>query len=222
MELYSKEYWIDKGNVPEDLVPLVMTLPRLLPGEKPEQYYQLLEGMVIDLSPEETVEWMWVVELAALWFEISRLRLLKHALIPTARADVLDKVLAKTHPDAGTAGTNHLMRANARAERKTLMQNPTDAELNARLRAYGYDRDALHALAITENAEAIGFIDKMLASARKEVRAITREMKNYRNFYVRLNDAKFRFYDEQAKLEAKRSAKVTQQEKSSHTCKDQK
>ncbi|WP_213284811.1 hypothetical protein [Bradyrhizobium sp. sGM-13] len=221
MERYGAEYWIDQRDVPEELVSLVMTLPRLLPGEKPEQYYQLLEGMVIDLCPEETVEWMWIVELAALWFEISRLRLLKHALIPTARADVLDKALAKTHPDAGTPGTNHLTRVKARAERQTLMKNPTDVELNTRLRAYGYDGDALHALAFTESAEAIGFIDKMLASARKEVRAITREMKNYRNFYVRLNDAKFRFYDEQRELEAERSAKIAQQEKTSHACKDQ-
>ncbi|KRR14253.1 hypothetical protein [Bradyrhizobium valentinum] len=220
MEPYSAEYWIDK-NVPEELVSLVMTPPRLLPGEKPEQYYRLLEGMMIDLCPEETVEWMWVVELAGLWFEINRLRLLKHALIPTARADVLDQVLAKTHPDAGTPGTNHLMRVKARAERQTLMQNPTDAELNSRLRAYGYDRDALHALAFTQNAEAIGFIDKMLASARKEVRAIMREMKNGHTFSERLAVAKYDFYDKQAKLEAERLAKIPQQEKTSPTCKDQ-
>ena len=51
---YDKAYFTQFHGVPDNLLSTVMETPRLLPGERPEDYYSLFEGMICELIPIRT------------------------------------------------------------------------------------------------------------------------------------------------------------------------
>ena len=188
--IYTPAFLEQHLQVPEDIIPLVLTTPRLLPGEKEDDYLQLFEMMATEVLPDDDIEWLWTIDLTWLWFEIHRYRRWKNAIIMTRRANALEDALAKTNPlTLQIGGINAMIRAEAREESGRLQVNPNDPILNARLHGNGYDLDAINAIAFVHAGASLSTVEKFLTSARQQATAILREVKSHREFAKRANIA---------------------------------
>jgi hypothetical protein len=188
-EIFTPEYLQETLEVPDTILPFVLSIPRLLPGEKDDDYLRLFDIMAGDVIPDTDLEWLWTIELAWLWFEIDRYRRWKNAIILTNRTAAQRTALANTHSGGMLLGVIPMVEAEARLEQQTLMANPKDPALNGRLLANGYDTDAINALAFVEGGGSLATVERFLTSARQQVTAILREVKSHREFARRANRA---------------------------------
>jgi len=192
-EIYSREYWMEDLEVPEEILPFLEKPPRLLPGDNEHDLYRLFELMVNEIIPDTPVEWLVTIDLAWLWIDIQRYRSFKNAIILQNRKSAIEFALAATDP-AAVVGMNPLLRGKARIDAETLR---TDAnkrnELTTRLQAHGYDDDALNAAAFVQGIEPLVAIEKFLASARHQVAVLLRELGIRREFARRAKEALDRF-----------------------------
>jgi len=201
-EIYSREYWTEYLQVPEDTLPFLTTTPRLLPGENEHDFYRLFELMVNEIIPDTPVEWLVTIDLAWLWMDIQRYRSWKNAIILINRKAALEFALAKTDP-AAVAGMNPMLRGKARIDAETLRtEGNKPNELSTRLQAHGYDEDALNAAAFVQGLEPLVAIEKFLASARHQVAVMLRELGVRREFARRAKETLDRFLAEQSKERA--------------------
>ena len=161
------------------MLPFALATPRLLPGETDDDYYRLFEMMATDLSPDTDLQWLWVIDLTWLWFDIMRYRRWKNAIILTSRRAALEFALAKTDPEAlQISGMNPMIRAQARVDAEVLRVDKNNRNpLSVRLEAHGYDADAVNANAFVQALEPLTAIEKFLTSARHQVAAMVREVR---------------------------------------------
>src|SRR5882724_9570649 len=96
-EIYSREYWTEYLQVPEDTLPFLTTTPRLLPGENEHDFYRLFELMVNEIIPDTPVEWLVTIDLAWFCLVINRYRSWKNAFLLSSRIAVL--LFALVTPD---------------------------------------------------------------------------------------------------------------------------
>lgn len=146
--------------------------------------------MATELLPDTDLQWLWVIDLTWLWFDIMRYRRWKNAIILTNRRAALEFALAKTDPDALLiSGMNPMIRAKARVDAETLRSNKdSHRSLIGRLEAHGYDADAVNANAFVQGLDALTTIEKFLTSARHQVAAMVREVRFDSEFVKRANE----------------------------------
>lgn len=147
--------------------------------------------MASELLPDTELQWLWVIDLAWLWFDIMRYRRWKNAIISTNRRAALEFALAKTDPDSlQISGMNPLIRAQARVDAEALRVDKNNRNpLAVRLEAHGYDADAVNANAFVQGLESLTVIEKFLTSARHQVAAMVREIRQDCEFVRRANEA---------------------------------
>jgi hypothetical protein len=188
---YTGAYFQEHLDVPEVILPFALATPRLLPGETANDYYRLFEMMATELLPDTDLQWLWVIDLSWLWFDIMRYRRWKNALILTSRRAALEFALAKTAPEGlQIGGMNPMIRAQARVDAEALRVDKNSRNpLAVRLEAHGYDADAVNANAFVQSLEALTAIEKFLTSARHQVAAMVREIRQDCEFVKRANEA---------------------------------
>ncbi len=200
-EIYSREYWTEYLEVPEEILPFLEKPRRSLPGENEHNLYRLFELMVNEIIPDTPAEWLVTIDLAWLWIDIQRYRDFKNAIILQNRKSAIEFALANTDP-AAVGGMNPMLRGKARIDAETLR---TDAnrtnELAKRLQAHGYDEDALNAAAFVQGIEPLVAIERFLASARQQVAVMLRELGVRREFARRAKEALDRFLADQKSKE---------------------
>jgi hypothetical protein len=189
-EIYTPEYLQEHLQVPDIILPFALATPRLLPGETANDYYRLFDMMATELLPDTDLQWLWVIDLAWLWFDIMRYRRWKNAIISTSRRAALEFALAKTDPESlEISGMNPMIRAQARVDAEVLrVDNNNRNPLNVRLEAHGYDVDAVNASAFVQGVEALTTIEKFLTTARHQVAVMVREIRQDCEFVRRANE----------------------------------
>lgn len=189
--LYNAEYLQEHLQVPDVILPLALATPRLLPGESENDYYRLFEMMATELLPDTDLQWLWVIDLTWLWFDIMRYRRWKSAIILTSRRAALEFALAKTDPESlQIGGMNPMVRAQARVDAEVLRVDKNSRNsLAVRLEAHGYDSDAVNANAFVQGLEPLTAIEKFLTSARQQVATMVREIRLDCEFVRRANEA---------------------------------
>jgi hypothetical protein len=189
--VYTAEYLQEHLQVPDVILPFALATPRLLPGETDDDYYRLFEMMATDLLPDTDLQWLWVIDLTWLWFDIMRYRRWKSAIILTSRKAALEFALAKTDPELlQISGMNPMIRAQARVDAEVLRVDKNSRNpLNVRLEAHGYDAGAVNANAFVQGLESLTVIEKFLASARQQVAAMVREIRLDCEYVRRANEA---------------------------------
>jgi hypothetical protein len=178
-EIYTAKYLQQHLEVPDVILPFALATPRLLPGETDDDYYRLFEMMATELLPDTDLQWLWVIDLTWLWFDIMRYRRWKNAIILTSRRAALEFALAKTDPESlQISGMNPMIRAQARVDAEVLRVDKNSRNpLSVRLEAHGYDVDAVNANAFVQALEPLTAIEKFLTSARHQVAAMVREVR---------------------------------------------
>jgi hypothetical protein len=212
-EIYTAEYLERLLQVPDSILPFVQATPRLLPGETDDDYYRLFEMMATEILPDTDMEWLWSIDLAWLWFDISRYRRWKNAILSTSRRAALEFALEKTDPETmQIGGTNRMTRAQSRVDAEALLLDAKSRDrLNSRLEAHGYDADALNAIAFVQGLDALASIEKFLTAARHQVANMFRDVRFHREFTKRANEATQRFLAELKTREQTAIAPVKQQ-----------
>jgi hypothetical protein len=205
---YDTEYFLVDLEVPEDLLPLVMDTPRLLPGERQDDYFLLFEAMVTELIPELDLEWLLAIDLAWIFFEIQRYRRWKNAIILTNRRAALEEALVRTDPTYSSMGPSETFRAKIRMVADALEGDPNkDPGVAAQLKHYGYDSDALNAVAFMSGVASLATVEKFLASARQQLTTALREAAVRREFKLRAEQFQKRLLAEHRQLQASRQEK---------------
>ena len=188
--IYTQEKMQRDFELDDALVPLVLAPPRMLPGETTDEYYFLLETMVNTVLPDNDFEWLATVDLAWLQWEIRRYRRWKNAIIMSGRPYALEAALCNTHPGYAMADGMPMIRAQSRMEVQEMGVDPNaHRDVRARLLKHGYDEEAINAGAFMRSSDHILTIEKLLSSARHEVRLTLRDVESRREFYRRASEA---------------------------------
>jgi hypothetical protein len=190
-EFYTAGYLQEHLQVPDVMLPFALATPRLLPGETDDDFYRLFDMMATELLPDTDLQWLWVIDLTWLWFDIVRYRRWKSAIILTSRRAALEFALAKTDPESlQISGMNPMIRAQARVDAEVLRVDKNNRNaLSVRLEAHGYNADAVNASAFVEGRESLATIEKFLTSARHQVAAMVREIRLDCAFVQRAREA---------------------------------
>jgi hypothetical protein len=73
-DLYTPEKIQFDFEVPDDLMPLVVAHPRLLPGETKDEYFLLFNIMVCSILPETDLEWLATIDLEQFPLNLKHIR----------------------------------------------------------------------------------------------------------------------------------------------------
>lgn len=175
--------------IPKGLTLFVGVCPALLPDEEEADYYELFDLMTDEIAPTNNVEWFAVDTTVDLLWDMSRMRIWKHAMLLIGRHRALEKALLETQNS--NLPSRHPSRiAVAKQEAEQWRTNPEkQAVLKARLDEAGYDVDGLNAGAMMEALVPLAAIDRFLCSARAQLNATLKELGVRREFAERARKA---------------------------------
>jgi hypothetical protein len=148
MPAYDKTYFTKECGVPERFLSSVMETPRLLPGERREDFFAFFETMLHELYPSTDLDWFLTVDLAWTLWEIQRFRRWKNAIISLNQRAALGEAMLLTDPNYISVGPTETLRKTNQLKADAMKGDPkADPALAKELEEYGYDQDALNALA---------------------------------------------------------------------------
>ena len=159
----------------------------LLPGEKPTDFETIRQMMIDDIQPENNLEWLWLLDLAELSWEILRYRQLKQRIIEAYRERAIEAILLRLdNPGFPTEHSKELhfhIRKNAIDWRD---DPAAAAEIEARLVRHNFNAEAINAEAYCQAHEAFTLFDGLMRSAQNRRLALLREMSFRREFVKRV------------------------------------
>jgi hypothetical protein len=209
---YDPEYLLEDLEVPDYLLHLVLQTPTLLPGERRDDYFVLFEAMIGELLPELDLEWLLVIDLAWIFWEIQRYRRWKNAIIVLSKRPALEEALLRTDPHRAIMEPLSLARAKIRMKADEVNGDwKKDRDVAAQLAQYDYNDDALNAAAFLQSVPSFGAIEKSLASARKQLTTTMREAIVRREFKLRTDRLQRHLWAEERELKAKKDEKKGKQ-----------
>jgi hypothetical protein len=177
-------------DVPDEMSSFIEESILVLPGETEDEYLDMMTLMVLDIDPQTNIEWLCVIDLASLWWEIQRYRNWKIAIIKTNRAAALEDAIYKSDPNYRLVGPQPMIQAQARVDAAKWHTDPDHRfQLNVRLRENGFDAQGISAQAFVAQMAPLATIERFLASARSQVNAILREIVLRREFARRAREA---------------------------------
>ena len=187
---YTAENMKDDFEIPDEVLPLVLAHPRLLPGETRDEFYLMLELMFSTILPDTELEWLTTIDLAWLQWEIQQYRRWKNAIIMSNRTAAVETALRKTHKGAAMSGAMTMIRAESKMHAQEMSINPNaHPDVRAKLESHGYDTDAINAAAFVHSIVPLTTIEKFLSSARHQVMMTLREVGLRREFERRAREA---------------------------------
>jgi len=187
---YTPEKMKDDFEIPDEVLPLVLADPRLLPGETRDEFYLMLELMFSTILPDTELEWLTTIDLAWLQWEIQRYRRWKNAIIMSNRTAAVETALRKTHKGAAMSGAMTMIRAESKMHAQEMSINPNaHPDVRAKLESHGYDTEAINAAAFVRSLVPLATIEKFLSSARHQVMMTLREVGLRREFERRAREA---------------------------------
>lgn len=183
------------------------SIPKMLPGETELDYLKLLVFLVEDVDPQTKIEWLTLLDIASIMWEIHRYRRWKNAILLTRRKAALVTALAKVHRGNSVAGSGTAIRAEAKLDADAWHNDSSKrAALDVKLANGGYDADAINAEAFMESLLPANAIESFLLSARRQVMVMLREIGIRREFARRARETFDKLYQE--KIAADEEMKV--------------
>jgi hypothetical protein len=181
----------DGLEVNDEIFPfIVQSCPRMLPGEKEIDYYELFILMAIDILPDDFVEWITLIDIVLILWDIHRYRRWKYAILSIGRKAALETVLAKVDPGNLIAGAEKTIRAQAVLDAEAWQDDPARrAVLDAKLAKNGFDAETINATAFLESLPSLTEIERFLLSARRQAMLMLREIGLRREFARRVRKA---------------------------------
>ncbi len=181
--------------IPDEMNSLFDQRP-LIKGEQAEDYEQLLAGLIAEVDPKGMTEWVWVKDLADNIWESLRLRRIKATSITIGMQRAGRKLLVSLMPPEEG---NEFERAT-KAEKLVLDYLGGDADatktLVTVLKRGDLTLDALSAMSVSDNLEALERLDRMGASLERRRMSILREVEMRRAILAeRMRNASKKYVD---------------------------
>jgi hypothetical protein len=182
--------FLEELVVPEEVGPFIKEAILVLPGETEQEFLEVMSMMILDITPQNYIEWLCAIDLACLWWEIQRYRCWKVAIIRANRSAALVDALYKSDPNYSLLGRQPAIRAQAKLDAEKWHNDPNRrCELNVRLTQHGYDAKGINAEAFIGGLIPLATIERFLASARSQVNVLLREIGIRREFAQRARKA---------------------------------
>jgi len=197
----------DNLKINDKIFPFVVqSCPRMLPGEKEADYYELFTLMALDILPEDFLEWITLIDIVSILWDIHRYRGLKYVILSTRRKAALQMAFAKINPAISFVSSDQI-RAQAMLDAKIWENDPARrATLDAKLARDGIGPEEINAEAFLGSLSSLTAIEGLLLSARRQAMLMLREIGLRREFARRARKA----FDErsEAKIETDEVQKV--------------
>lgn len=154
--------------------------PQLLPGENIDHYRALQAAIFRDVGPQSAVEWLLVIDIAELSWEIQRYRVLRHRLLTTYRQKAIETILRRID----VAGSSPALRSIAefyivRDALDWLLDPNAAAEITARLQAHGFDQHAVSMEAFVQAQEVLTLFEALLSGAQLRRLSLLKELNTF-------------------------------------------
>lgn len=153
----------------------------LLPGENPEHYHALQQAIFADFAPRSAIEWLLVIDVAELSWEIQRYRSLRHKLLETYRQQAIEAALRRIDmigiaPEFEDQAEYYTLQ-NALSWR---IDPSATTEIDARLASYGFDQHAITTEVYVQAREIVVLFESLLNAAQTKRMLLLREIRNQR------------------------------------------
>src|SRR5262249_47895166 len=154
----------------------------LLPGESLEHYQRLRQAIFEDLAPRSAIEWLLVIDVVELSWEIQRYRLLRHKLLETYRQKAIEAALRRIDmvgiaPESSDEAEYYTAQ-NALSWR---IDPIAATEIDARLASCGFDQEAINIDVYVQAREIFVLFESLLNAAQTKRMLLLREMRNQRS-----------------------------------------
>jgi hypothetical protein len=173
---------VRRFSIPSEFKDL-MEQPCLLPGESRQDFEILRQMMIEDIQPRTNIEWLWIVDLIELSWEILRYRRLKYKVLEANRAAAIETILWDLDGAGLPVGTSDEARLEIRRNALEWRDDPqAAAEIEERLRRHGWDAAAINARVFVQARDAFSMLDNLMSAAQGRRVALLREMGLRREF----------------------------------------
>jgi len=159
----------------------------LLPGENRVEFDTIREMMVDEVKPETNLEWLWLLDLIELSWEILRYRRLKQRVLESCRSSAIESILLRLDSMGAPDEASSEVRLHVRRNVTDWGVDPRAAvEIEARLRDQGFGDVAINAEVYCHAQTAFGMFDGLMRSAQSRRIALLREISFRREFKWRV------------------------------------
>lgn len=168
-----KEFFAYNGPPIPASIRIFLENPPLLKEESKEHYYDLFGALVVELIPNDHVEWLWLLHYLNCVWEIFRWRGYIAILINLQRKRALEAVIRKTVPidreytRSGLAQTEALWAADA-----------------AHFTKHGIDPMSVPAMATVQLEDSLAALNKMLQQAERRCDSIMQQLEYRREVFA--------------------------------------
>jgi hypothetical protein len=152
--------------------------PALLPGESLERYQFMRQAILADIAPQSAIEWLLVIDVIELSWEIERYRLLRQKVVDLSRQRAIEQGLRRIDLIDPCAECNQAANRHIRRNAVEWPTNPdTASEIEARLAAYGIDQQTINAGNLMQAREFFVLFQALLDAAQSRRISLLREIK---------------------------------------------
>jgi hypothetical protein len=153
----------------------------LLPGESLRDYEQLRDSLIDEIEPQSGIEWLWIVDLVDLSWDILRYRALRQKAIEIRRRDAIEAMLRRIDLPGIPQTFLPFARDRTKENAEQWRSDPiASAEIEARLIDQGIDDVSLNAELLIQTQELSLLFDNLIQSAQTRRILLLREINRRR------------------------------------------
>ena len=158
----------------------------LLPGENRRDFEAIRQMMIDDVRPQTNIEWLWVLDLVELSWEILRYRCLKQRVIATYRETAIESILLRLDGAGIPTDASEIVRLRSKQNAAQWREDSyAAAEIEGRLEQHGFDATGINAEVFIQAREQFAMFDHLLHAAQHRRIVLLREISVRREFSKR-------------------------------------
>jgi hypothetical protein len=172
-------------SIPAELRPFAEDTG-LLPGERRREFETVRCMIIDDVRPKTPIEWLWILDLAEMSWEILRYRCLKQKILESYRQAAIEALLQRLDGSGIAAHAAQTMLAHTRRNALQWRDDPDAAvEIEARLKQFGFDAVVINAEVHLQARDQLEMFDILMQRAQQRRILLLREIGIRREFAKR-------------------------------------
>jgi hypothetical protein len=158
----------------------------LLAGESRHEFETIRQMMIDEIHPRTNLEWLWILDLAELSWEILRYRCLKQKTLESFRQVAIEAILRRLDGSGIPEYAAPKMLAQTRRNAQQWREDPlAAAEIEGRLKQYGFDAVAINAEVYVQAERQLEMFENLMQRAQQRRITLLREISVRREFAKR-------------------------------------
>jgi hypothetical protein len=158
----------------------------LLAGESGHEFETIRQMMIDDIRPKTNIEWLWILDLAELSWEILRYRCLKQKTLESFRQVAIEAILRRLDGSGIPDYAARTMLVHTRQNAQQWREDPVAAaEIEGRLKQHGFDAVAINAEVYVQAERQLEMFENLMQRAQQQRIVLLREISVRREFAKR-------------------------------------